>query len=35
MPKHRETLRLAEYANIIMEEFFLLRLIRSFIDSHY
>lgn len=35
MPKHRETLRLAECANIIVEEFFLLRLIRSFIDAHY
>lgn len=35
MPKHRETLRLAEYANIIMEGFFLLRQIRSFIDAHF
>lgn len=35
MPKHRETVRLAECANIRMEEFFLLKLIRSFIDAHY
>ncbi|KAI1232235.1 hypothetical protein IHE44_0007304 [Lamprotornis superbus] len=31
----KETLRLAECANIIMEEFFLLRLIMSFIDALY
>lgn len=35
MPKHRETLRLAEYANIIMEVLFLLKLIKSFIEAHY
>lgn len=34
MPKHKETLRLAEYANIIMEVLFLLKLIKSFIEAH-
>lgn len=35
MPKHRETTRLAEYANIIMKELFLLKLIKSFIENYY